>query len=199
MTVATFSQAAREIAGKFVKSGSVEYALSVLGSRAEKAIDAQDSEAKAGLISHFVRNLRDLSVQDSTELERQMLKELGALPSGGKTIVVRDDISVILLRNYVRYLSVLYGMEWSRGMMVQSALSDLARFALAKGKGTFEVLPAEGVIMFRVRIEGELGGSESWLSGEQSPLLAGVRNVAHGLSGAGSRIEFCLDCGSTKH
>jgi hypothetical protein len=80
-----------------------------------------------------VRNLRDLTVEASTELERQMLQAVGALPKGEKSIPIKDNISIITLRNHVRYLCVVLGAEWSLGMLVQSAVSDLARFVLARG------------------------------------------------------------------
>lgn len=195
----SFSQAARRIASKYVDSASLDAALEVLGPRAEKHIDALDAEGKAGLISFLVRNLRELSVEEATDLERKMLREMGAVPRPTKTLTVKDEISVITLRNYVRYLCVYLGMEWNRGMLLQSAVSDLARFALARGAGTFEISAAREKVSFRVHIDGQLALGGAWLSSSNEPLLAGVRNLARGLRSSsgtqGSQLEFDVEWG----
>lgn len=192
-----FSQAARRVASKYVDASSLDAAMEVLGARAEKDVDSLDSEGKASLISFLVRNLRELSVEEATELERKLLREMGAVPKPMKTIIVKDDISVITLRNYVRYLCVYLGMEWNRGMLLQSAVSDLARFALTRGSGTFEISAAREKVSFRVHIDGQVAIGGAWLSTSNEPLLAGVRNLARGLrstSGAqGSHLEFDVE------
>ncbi|HMY18999.1 MAG TPA: hypothetical protein PKA58_21890, partial [Polyangium sp.] len=184
---------------KYVDSASLDAAIEVLGPRAEKHIDALDAEGKAGLISFLVRNLRELSVEEATDLERKMLREMGAVPRPTKTLTVKDEISVITLRNYVRYLCVYLGMEWNRGMLLQSAVSDLARFALARGAGTFEISAAREKVSFRVHIDGQVALGGAWLSSSNEPLLAGVRNLARGLRSSsgtqGSQLEFDVEWG----
>jgi hypothetical protein len=195
----TLSQTARRIAAGFVKPETLEDALKTVGSRAEKPMDAQDLETKAGLVSYFVRNLRDLTVDASTELERQMLKAVGAVPKGEKSIHIKDNISAIALRNYVRYLCVILGAEWSRGMLLQSAISDIARFVLARGGGTFNVSVELRDVLFRVHVDRQLEGGAGWVKGAiQDPLLTGLKDLAHGMksgvSAQGSTVEFYMSC-----
>jgi hypothetical protein len=195
----TLAQTARKIAAGFVKPESLEDALKTVGSRADRPMDAQDLETKAGLVSYFVRNLRDLNVETSTELERQMLKAVGAVPKGEKSIHIKDNISAIALRNYVRYLCVVVGAEWSRGMLLQSAVSDIARFVLARGGGTFHVSVEIRDVLFRVQMERQLEGGSDWLkSAIQDPLLTGLKDLAYGVksgtSAQGSTMEYYMSC-----
>lgn len=195
----TLSQTARKIAAGFVGPENLEDALRAVGTRAEKPIDAHDLETKAGLVSYFVRNLRDLTVEASTELERQMLQAVGAVPKGEKVVPIKDNISIITLRNHVRYLCVVLGAEWSLGMLVQSAISDLARFVLARGGGSFTITVQLRDIHFRVHIDRQVEGGPGWLKGvAQDSLLAGLKPLARdqksGVSAHGSVMEFYIEC-----
>jgi hypothetical protein len=195
----TLSQTARKIAAGFVGPENLEEALRAVGTRAERPIDSQDVETKAGLVSYFVRNLRDLTVEASTELERQMLQAVGATPKGEKSVPVKDNISVITLRNHVRYLCVVLGAEWSLGMLVQSAISDLARFVLARGGGFFVISVQLRDVHFRVHIDRQLEGGPGWLKNvAQDSLLAGLKPLARdqksGVSAHGSVMEFFVEC-----
>ncbi len=200
----TLSQTARKVAAGLVRPETLEDAIRALGSRADKPIDAQDLEAKAGLVSFFVRNLRDLTVETSTEIERQMLKAVGAVPKGEKSITIKDNISIITLRNYVRFLCVVLGAEWSRGMLVQSVVSDLARFVLARGGGTFAVWVQLRDISFRVRIDRPLDGGPGWMKAAASdPLLAGLKDLARdqksGADAQGSTLDFYVESSPKTH
>lgn len=194
----TLSQTARQIAGGFVGPENLEDALRAVGNRADRPIDSQDPDTKAGLVSYFVRNLRDLTVEASTELERQLLQAVGAMPKGEKQIAVKDNISVITLRNYVRYLCVVLGAEWSLGMLVQSAISDLARFVLSRGGGTFTISVQIRDVHFRVHFDRAIEGGPGWFRNvEKDSLLAALKPLARDLrssvSAHGSLLEFHIE------
>ena len=195
----TLSQTARKIAAGFVGPENLEDALRAVGTRADRPVETQDLETKAGLVSYFVRNLRDLTVEASTELERQLLQAIGATPKGEKALPIKDNISVITLRNHVRYLCVVLGAEWSLGMLVQSAISDLARFVLARGGGSFVISVQLRDIHFRVNIDRQLDGGPGWMKAvANDSLLAGLRPLARdpksGVSAHGSVMEFFIEC-----
>jgi hypothetical protein len=98
-----------------------------------------EPERKAVLVSLFVRNLRGLPVTDAAQLEHELLTAVGALPGARKTLEIRDALSLVGLRNYVRYLTVAINLNWANGMQTQSALSELARLIQEAGGGKFEI------------------------------------------------------------
>jgi hypothetical protein len=88
-------------------------------------------------------------------------------------------------------------------MLVQSAVSDLARFVLARGGGSFTIVVQLRDIHFRVHIDRQMEGGPGWLKGvAQDSLLAGLRPLAReqksGVSAHGSVMEFFIECSARR-
>jgi hypothetical protein len=113
-------------------------ALTALGPKAAESPQAMDAERRAALVSLFVRNLRGLPVAEAALLEHELLSVVGAMPSPRKSVGIRDALSLVALRNYIRYLTVAINLGWAPGMQIQSAISELARLVQEAGGGRID-------------------------------------------------------------
>lgn len=149
----SFPDAVRTVSRRFVAAPVVEQALSQLGPRFERARLDDDIDRLAALINQFVRSVPGLSVREAASLERELAFALDALPRGTKTISPDSAIALIALRNHVRYLTVCAGLEWSEAMLLQSAVSELARVAREAGGGLFHLELDDGRIVIQAELE----------------------------------------------
>jgi hypothetical protein len=117
----------------------IEAALSSLGERQHVALTQLEATRRGAAIGQFVRNLRGLAVEESTALERRLLHAANAFPPAKQELALRDALSLIALRNTVRYLAVVLGFPWSEGMLVEAALSELGRTLQEAGGATLTI------------------------------------------------------------
>lgn len=195
--VTTFSQVARDVAGKYLAAATIKNALDPLGAKAEQATDTLDVERRRQLATQFVRALRNVGVADSTRIEHELFTALGAAPTQRRSIPIKDAISLIAIRNHVQQLATAVGMPWGEGMQVQSAISDVARFLSQNGGGRIETeATAEGrihveVVMNRGLAPIVLATPPMWLIGVVS-IARGFHELPAG-EGAGARFEFWIN------
>lgn len=130
----TLARAARAVGGTLVAYDILEHALELYGPRAQVPLDGQTREARALMVSQFVRCLR-LSVPRTHDLERALLAELHAAPDGFQVVAIRDAISVIKARNHIGQIAKTLGLGWADGMRLESVISEFVRYAAANGGG----------------------------------------------------------------
>lgn len=189
----TFAQLARGIASKHVSSTAVESALNALGSKSLSVMADLTVERRSSLINHFVRSLRDTSVQTSSRLEHALLSAASCRTNGRRVIVLKDAISLIAVRNQVHQLATGIGMSWNESMRLQSAISDLARFLVDKGGGRIEIEDTSSALFFMVDSISDLGPC-SPPETPTPPWLTSTMNIAQGFRSArtvtGTHFEF---------
>lgn len=192
----TFSQVARDVAGRYLPAAIIKGALDPLGAKADQAVDTLDVERRRQLATQFVRALRNVGVAESTRVEHELFTALGAAPTQRRSVPIKDAISLIAIRNHVQQLATAIGMPWSEGMQVQSAISDVARFLSQNGGGRIETeaTPGGGV---HVDVWTNRGLAPIALA-TPPPWLIGVVSLARGFrelpgEGGGSRFEFWIN------
>lgn len=194
-TATTFSQVAREIAGKHVPLPVIKAALDGLGAKAEHLVEELDAERKLLLANQFVRTLRNVGVADAHRIEHEMYAALGVAPTSRRSVVIKDAISLITVRNHVHQLVTALGMSWSAGMQVQSAISDVARFVSANGGGKIETeAGADGRIRFELWTNRSLGPVSIGVA--TPPWLVGIAKLAEGFqsrpAAGGTHLQFWI-------
>jgi hypothetical protein len=115
------------IARRFAGADRVDQALGALGPEGARVFDVTTGDARTQLIARFVRGLRDMTVEESMVLEREICLALDAVPRGEKSFALEGPMALVALRNAVRVASMCTGMTWASGMHVQSVVSDFAR------------------------------------------------------------------------
>jgi len=125
------------VAANHVPSPVVDTALSGLDASVAAPLGDLSCLQRTRLINQFVRALRGLSVHDALRIERELLDRSDCAPSPSHELTARDGLSMIALRNHVRYVAVYAGFDWSDGMMLQSAFSELARLLQQAGGARF--------------------------------------------------------------
>lgn len=193
----SFAHLAQKAAIPYVPAAGVQRALEMVGTRGDEALRGGDTEKVAAAVSVFVRNVRDLAAQDAVALERALLHELGAEPRGERVLPIKDVISVIALRNHIRYLAVCAGAEWSDTMRAQSSLSEVARLVQQAGGGSLACSLAAGHMAFRLHVNRPLEDAAL------DQVLGLLRDVATGLrvfrTPAGNDLEFQLPANMKAH
>ena len=189
----TFAQLARSIAIKHVSSTTIESAISALGNKTSCVVADLTVEKRSALVNHFVRTLRDTSVQTATRLEHALLAAASCRSAGRRVIVLKDAISLIAVRNQVHQLASAVGLSWNESMRLQSAISDLARFIVEKGGGRIEIEDTSSALFFMIDSVSDLGPcsppetpTPSWLVSTMS-LAQGFRS---GRTITGTHFEF---------
>ncbi len=201
---ATFSHTAREIAGKYVPEPAVRRALDAVGARADQPIDALDGERRIALVSQFVRALHGVGVHESTRIEHELGRAVGADPTGRRPVVIKDAISLITVRNHVHQLATAIGLSWAAGMALQSAVSEVARHVATNGGGRIETeATLDGRIHFDVTAARDLGPVSVDARAPLPSWLIGVSKLAQGLRSAsessGTRIQFWIMSTAGEH
>lgn len=191
----TFAQVAREVAGRHAPTSPIDSALEALGAKADHLVDELDVERKLQLATQFVRGLRTVGVADAQRIEHELFAALGATPTARRSVVIKDAISLITVRNHVGQLATALGMAWSAGMQVQSAVSDVARFVSTTGGGKIETEAMDGGrIHFEVWTNRAIGPVS--MGAATPPWLIGVAKLAEGFrsrpAGAGAHLEFWI-------
>jgi hypothetical protein len=153
----TLAKAARASGGMLVGREVVEQGLSLLGERAEMPLDDQSRETRALMVNQFVRRLRGVSLDKLHDFERMLLVALHAAPAGVQDVLIVDAISVIKARNHLGQVAKSLGLGWSDGMRLESAVSDLVRYALSHGGGLLQTTVQDK----RARIDVKLHLNES--------------------------------------
>ncbi|MFT3766953.1 MAG: hypothetical protein QM820_15755 [Minicystis sp.] len=194
----TFSQVARDVAGKYLALATIKSALDHVGARVDHPLAELDVDRRLQLTSQFVRALRDVGVTEANRIEQALFEALGAAPTKRRSLPIKDAISLITVRNHVHQLATALGIPWSEGMQVQSALSDVARHVSTAGGGGRLELEAspDGRIHVEVwshrpldPVSIEPGATPTW--------LIGVAKLSRGLRAAsapdgGTHLELWI-------
>ncbi len=166
----TLARAARASRGVLVAAEVIEAGLALMGDRANAPLDAEPREARAVLVSQFVRRLRGIRVEVAHDLERVLLAELHAAPDGTQDVLIKDAISVIRARNHLGQLAKSLGMSWAETMKLEAALGDVLRWTAGGGGGVLQTTTARDHARITLKIA--LDGREPDLA-----LLAGFEGV----------------------
>jgi hypothetical protein len=150
----TLARAARASGGMLVGSDIIEQGLRLLGERANMPLQDESRETRALIVSQFVKRLRGVSMQKIHDFERMLLVELHAAPDGIQDVIIRDAISVIKARNHIGQVAKALGLGWGDSMRLESAMSDLVRYAAANGGGLLQttVNGANALIALRLTL-----------------------------------------------
>ena len=125
------------VAANHLSEPAVDAALSGLDSAVRRPLGELTAHQRTRLINQFVRGLKGLSVHDALRVERELLDRTDCAPALRCELAARDGLSMIALRNHVRYVAVYAGLDWSDGMLLQSAFSELARLLQQAGGAEF--------------------------------------------------------------
>jgi hypothetical protein len=125
------------VAAHHLPGSAVDAALSSLDSSVRRPLGDLPAHQRTRLINQFVRGLKGLSVHDALRVERELLDRADCAPAPRYDLAARDGLSMIALRNHVRYIAVYAGLDWSDGMLLQSAFSELARLLQQAGGAEF--------------------------------------------------------------
>lgn len=194
----SFAHIARARAARYASAPGIETALSRLGTLATLPVDTVERERRVLLASRFVRVLEGLSVHDGAVLEHELLGAIGAGTPGRHMVAVQNAISLISVRNHLHELLTAVGVSWSDGMLVQSAVSDVARHIAEHGGGTIEMqVTQDRRIAVRAFAKRDLGAVPA-TSGPRTPSwIVGVSNLSKlvgvARAGGGTQVEFSFD------
>lgn len=198
MPQTTFAQIARSRAVPFTHLPTIDAALALVGPHAEKPLETLDRERKLHMVARFVRAIPGLGVHASAVLEHELLDAIGVTQTGRYGVPLQSAISLISVRNHLHQIATTVGFSWSDGMLLQSAVADVARHVLEHGGGSLEMMATEdGRVSVSVHSNASLGAisaspnhaTPAWLAGALS-LAKRFRSDA---SGPGSHLEFSFD------
>ena len=197
----SFAHIARTRAAHYASAPGIETALSRLGAQAAQPVETVDRDRRVLLASRFVRVLEGLSVHDGAVLEHELLAAVGAGTPGRYMIAVQNAISLIAVRNHLHELLTTVGISWSEGMLVQSAVSDVARYIAEHGGGTIEMhVTTDRWIAVQAFAKRDLGAVPA-TSGPRTPAwMVGVSNLSKHVRVTravdGTQVEFSFDMAS---
>jgi hypothetical protein len=176
----TLARAARTSGGMLVGTEIVEQALRLLGARADMPLEDESRETRALIASQFVRRLKGVSVEKLHDFERMLLVELRAAPAGVQDVLIRDAISVIKARNHLGQIAKALGLGWADGMRLESAVSDLVRYAAGNGGGLMQTTVDGKCARIELKLRLHDSPPDLTLLGALDPLSATVRSKRHG-------------------
>lgn len=193
----SFAQVVSSVAEKYVLAPVAQAALKGLGAKAEQPIETFDTERRILLATQFVRALRNVGVAEANRLEHALYEALDAAPTSRRSVVIKDAISLIAVRNHVAQVTTALGVPWSSGMQVQSAISDVARFVSANGGGQIETEAKQPVsILFLVKTNRPLGAIALDPASQTPPWLVGVAGLTRDFHarnhGSSTVLEFWI-------
>lgn len=126
----TFDEFIRSKVLAGLDSKQQEAALAAMGYEASRPLEKDSFDGVVKQISHFVRNVKGIGVEESSKVERELLVRAGVTSTKiAKDFTVGNAVGVIATRGYLRAALVYLGFDWSRSMMIQSSCSELCRFA----------------------------------------------------------------------
>lgn len=172
----TFAQFVQSIAERYVSRSAVDVALFALGTRADSLWLSMPAEKKRGLINHFVRALRDVSVMVLTQLEHALLRAAGVSLTTTRSLVLKSAISLVAVRNQIQLSLTGLGVQWSEMMRFQSAIADITRHVLQHGGGSVELEEILSCLIVRIVTDQALEGTDGTDLRSLS-FLANARNV----------------------
>ncbi len=181
-----FSRQVRNAAATLVKPETIEAALRALGDDAELSVEELPLERRAVLSARFARNLRGIGVARAKEVERVVLRAVGATPGGVEVVPIRDALSLIRARNHVDRIATAFGWPWAAGMKLQAAVCEIVRLIADGGGGILETVVAPAQASFRFQFERSIDATEPCFAGLRA--LGIVPEVRQGTEG--HRIEF---------
>lgn len=185
----SFADIAGEIAGKVSPPEEIRRALQALGEDAGRVISTLPPEKRAELVDRFIRNLRSLGVAPATELHHRFLASVDAEPRGSWTNPLRDPVSIVELRNHIKYVLTALGLPWSAIAKLQAGICGLGRWIVSSGGGEVGVSVERRTVRFLLTMASH--GLEDALL-ERSPISAAVKDsvdnfhVAH----ADTQVRF---------
>ncbi len=190
----TLLQLARQVAAKHIALPVIDAALASLGSRADTVLSDLSPERRSTLINHFVRLLRNTSIQIATRVEHAMLEAANCRSAEKRVISLKDAISLIAVRNLIHQMATALGIGWNDSMKLQSALSDISRFLIEKGGGRIEITDTGSALIFLIDAIADLS-LHTPPSNPSPTWLASTQNLAQGLrfstgSAGGTHFEF---------
>ncbi|MGC4120799.1 MAG: hypothetical protein QM765_40735 [Myxococcales bacterium] len=124
----TFADAAAEILAPWATPAQVRAAARALGEDAELDFGALSAAKKSKLIHQLVHQLSHLAVDQSVELHRQLQVMLEAEPRGEWRTDLASESALVELRNHLRQVLVVKGVEWERLYRLQAGVVTLARW-----------------------------------------------------------------------
>lgn len=198
MSPPTFAQIARSRAVPFTLLPTIDAALALIGVNADRPLATLDHERKLHMVTRFVRAIPGLGVHASAVLEHELLDAIGVTQAGRHSIPLQSAISLISVRNHLHQIATTVGFSWSDGMLLQSAVADVARHVLEHGGGTLEMMATEdGRVSVSVHSKASLGVISASPNHATPVWLAGALKLAKRFradaSGSGSHLEFSFD------
>jgi hypothetical protein len=168
------SRAIHEVASRHVSPKRADDALAAVGLRGDEPHAANSREERAQLVARYVRALREVGVEASAVLERELFTALDAVPQGECAFPIRDALSLVALRNHVRVACVCAGMDWARGMQLQSAVSEVAREVASWGVATLAIAVRANAVQFAVGLPPGSAGRAANAVQDRASWVAGL-------------------------
>jgi hypothetical protein len=174
-----FEEVVRAVALEVARASDVEPALRALGPRAALPVEELSSVERGRMADDFVRNLGSLSVYQATDLDRLLLMQLDAAPSGRFTAKLDGASALTELRNHLKHALTALGLDWEKLTRAQSLVAGVARWLQAIGGATMEVNSTTHSVDFL------LTAQDRQLTPElvrQSPLVQMLRSYSTGFA-----------------
>jgi hypothetical protein len=151
----------------------------VLGPDITSDLKALDVHRRAALVDQLVRNLRGMSVAHGPRLERELLRAIGAEPTGVFRWDLKTATALVNLRSGIKYLATWLGYEWADLSRLQAVLCGLARWVQGSGEGTLSATVEATGVRFEFRLV--IPGFEV-KTVEVSPFVTAIQDVAQGFA-----------------
>lgn len=133
-----FEEVVTKFARDAVAPAELQAAMKPLGPRAQLSVDQIGRIDRAMMADQFVRNLKSLSVQQATVLERELLRELDATP-GRFSSKLDGAVSLVELRTYLKQSLTGLGLDWEKLTRAQSLVAGVARWLQSIGGASLQV------------------------------------------------------------
>lgn len=149
-----FEDVVAQAARGSISEEEVRRTLDALGGRAAVPLGELGTSERAQLADRFVRNLKSLSMQQATELQRELVRALEA-PPGRFTSRLDGAVSLVELRSHLKHALAGLGLDWDRLTRAQSLVAGVARWLQSIGGAHMDVTPSEDAVDFVLTAEAE--------------------------------------------
>lgn len=147
-----FEEVVTKVAREVVSLSELREAITNVGARAQVPVDQIGRVDRAMMADQFVRNLKSLSVQQATALDRELLRELDAAP-GRFSSKLDGAVSLVELRTHLKHSLTGLGLDWDKLTRAQSLVAGVARWFQSIGGATLHVMSTGGSVDFVLTAE----------------------------------------------
>lgn len=189
----SFAEIVGPLTAGSVAAEELRIALQILGPDAKRPLAELTAPRRAELVDKLTRATRSLSVAAATELHHRLLHAVDAEPRGAWQATLDGPVSLVELRNHVKYVLTALGLPWSAISRMQAGICGLGRWIVSEGGGEALVTVDGSEVRFVMTMTAS-GLGDALLA--HSPISSAVKDSVQGFQVAHTgpivRFEFIV-------